>query len=202
RVIHVKRMCKLVNHQILHDGRTLEHQAAVETDGPARGTAAPAGSLPANENSLILVTQLLRKPRERRLQHSFSALQEPPAQSNPHRAAIRTVAAQSQQFVSELSEPDAVIAARQMHLPDLVTRGKLDARWGKGRSRAGTASGLLAFTLDPTAMPGYKALDGGGRRARGYDDFHTAGVKHAHGEAACPAALAHDPSLGAILLGP
>ena len=65
-----------------------------------------------------------------------------------------------------------------------------------------TRSRLFAFTLDPGAMSLDESLDSERRRTRRHDDLHATGVKHAHSETTCAIALANDPSLSGVLIGP
>ncbi len=90
----------------------------------------------------------------------------------------------------------------EVNAPHFSASCEIDLRWGKRRCGNCASSRLFALALDPGAMPLDESLDSERRRTRRHDDFHATGVKHAHSETTCAIALANDPSLSGVLIGP
>ena len=95
-MIHLHSMGQLMDHEIPYHLRTLEQQAAVETDRPSRRAAAPAASLAADQHSLKFKTQLACALLQRRAQNLRGSFGEPTAKYLPHGATVTRITIESE----------------------------------------------------------------------------------------------------------
>ena len=201
-MIHVQGVDELVDHEVPHHRRTLEKQAAVETDRAARRAAPPTRALASDEHPLIAQAELARALGEARREHLACAIREPAAQCLPDRLSACDAAREPQQSRSRCGEPRPAGPAREMNAPTLLTGGQVDLRRWEGSRRTRPAPCLLALALDPRAMSLEEALQRALGSAGGDHDLDAAGMKDAHRQTSRALAFAHAPPLGGVLVGP
>src|SRR5438876_8659588 len=163
-------MGQLVDHEIAHHLRALEHQAAIQADRAACGATAPATALAPDQHPLKIKTQLPGQGMQVRAEHVGRALSEPATQELSHGTTIIRITLERQQPIAYLLQAQTLSNSGEVNPPHFSASCEIDLRWGKRRCGNCASSCLFAFTLDPRAMSLDESLDSERRRTRRHDD--------------------------------
>ncbi len=204
RMIHVARVRELMNEEIAHDRGPLKQQTAVEADRTARRAASPARALPPDDTLSGTEAELAGTLSQRAPEYLARVRDEPASQG------IAQGAARWMRRRHRVSRPAADLQrAAGPDLPARCTRqlsaqpasailaGRETARepglGGALRRACARSSARCRSTKCSTARP---------RGPGGHDDLHPPRSKHAHRQPTRAPALAHDPRLLGVLVGP